>query len=40
VYRGGRLVLKWDLDRGGVMKGRAPGRLRAIIASLQSEGAL
>ena len=37
VYRDGRLVVKWDLDRGRVMKGSADRRVRALIAGLRAE---
>jgi len=40
VYRDGRFVAKWDLQRNTVMKGRVSGRLRALIATLRHEGAL
>ena len=40
VYRDGRLVLKWDLERGRVMAGRATRRLIRLIAELRSEGLL
>jgi hypothetical protein len=38
VYRKERLVVKWDLDRGVAMKGRATKKVRAIIAELEMEG--
>jgi len=40
VYRDGRLVVKWDLDRGMVMKGSESRRVRALIAVLRAEGLL
>jgi hypothetical protein len=40
VYRGGRLVVKWDLDGGAVMKGRASRLVRRLIAELRAEGLL
>ena len=40
VYRDGRPVLKWDLENGKVMKGRASRRLRRMIEDLASEGQL
>lgn len=40
VYRGGRFVLKWDLDRDRVMKGRASRRVQELIAGLRAEGLL
>jgi hypothetical protein len=40
VYRDGRLVLKWDLERQMVMRGRASRRLLALITNLLKEGLL
>jgi len=40
VYRDGRFVVKWDLDRGMVMKGSESRRVRALIAELRAEGLL
>ena len=40
VYREGRLVVKWDLDRHMPMKGQASRRLRRLIADLEREGVL
>ena len=40
VYRDGRFVVKWDLDRGMVMKGSESRRVRALIAVLRAEGLL
>jgi hypothetical protein len=40
VYRRGRLVLKWDLDNGVAMKGRATRKVLAMMAELQQEGRL
>lgn len=40
VYRGGKLVVKWDLDHGIAMKGKATRRIRKLIAELQQEGRL
>jgi hypothetical protein len=40
VYRGGRPVVKWDLDRRRPMAGNASRRLRKLIADLEYEGAL
>jgi hypothetical protein len=40
VYRDGRFVVKWDLDRGIVMKGSENRRVRALIAELRAEGLL
>ena len=38
VYRDGRLVVKWDLERRMPMKGSASRRLRKLIADLEEEG--
>jgi hypothetical protein len=38
VSRGGRFVLKWDLERDRVMKGSASRRVRKLIVELQAEG--
>jgi hypothetical protein len=40
VYRDGRLVMKWDLDRGVVIKGSENRRVREIVAELRAEGLL
>ncbi len=40
VYRDGRLVVKWDLDRGLAMEGSAPARVRKLLAELVEEGLL
>ena len=40
VYRNGRLIVKWDLDRGIVMKGTTGARVRKLIAELRAEGLL
>lgn len=40
VYRDGELVVKWDLDNGKAMKGRANRRILKLIAQLRSEGLL
>jgi hypothetical protein len=40
VYRGGRLVVKWDLDRWQAMEGSAPARVRKLLRSLVEEGLL
>ena len=37
VYRDGRLVVKWDLDDGKPMKGKASRRVIALIEELESE---
>jgi Domain of unknown function (DUF4160) len=38
VYRGGRLVVKWDLDNNKPMKGVAPKRVVRLIRRLRDEG--
>jgi hypothetical protein len=40
VYRDGRLLVKWDLDHGKAMKGRATRRIRELIEELEAEGLL
>ena len=40
VYRDGRLVVKWDLDRGRAMEGSAPARVRRLLVELVEEGLL
>jgi hypothetical protein len=40
VYRDGSLVVKWDLDNGVPMKGKASRRVLELIAQLESEGRL
>jgi hypothetical protein len=40
VYRDGKLVVKWDLDNGKAMKGKAPGRVIELLKQLKSEGLL
>ena len=40
MYRAGKLVVKWDLDNGRPMKGKASRKLVELIAELESEGAL
>jgi hypothetical protein len=37
VYQDGVFVLKWDLDNGQVMRGKASRRLLRIIADLEAE---
>jgi Domain of unknown function (DUF4160) len=37
VYRGGRFVLKWDLDNGKVMEGKPTRRVLNLIRELQTE---
>lgn len=40
VYRDGRLVVKWDLDRDRAMEGSAPARVRRLLEGLAEEGLL
>jgi len=40
VLRDGRLVLKWDLERGRPMQGVAPAKLVALVRELEREGLL
>ena len=40
VYRGEKLVLKWDLRNGAAMKGKPTPKILALIAELQNEGRL
>lgn len=40
VYRDGKLIVKWDLDNGKAMKGKATQRVIDLITRLQSEGVL
>ena len=40
VYRDGRLLVKWDLDHGKAMKGRATRKIRELIEELEAEGLL
>jgi hypothetical protein len=40
VYKGGKLVVKWDLDNWQPMKGRASARVLRLIRLLEDEGAL
>lgn len=40
VYRDGKLVVKWDLENGKPMKGKASRRVRRFIEELESEGEL
>ena len=40
VYRGGRLVLKWDLDNETTMEGKPTRRVLDLIRELQTEGLL
>lgn len=40
VYRGGKLVVKWDLDNKKPMKGAASRRVLELIAQLEAEALL
>jgi len=40
VYRGGRLLLKWDLENRRPMVGRATRRVLELIHQLEAEGLL
>ena len=40
VYRKGQLVLKWDLDNGQPMAGKATRHLLELIRELEAEGKL
>jgi hypothetical protein len=40
VYRDGKPVVKWDLENGRAMEGRAGKRLKRIIRELEAEGLL
>lgn len=40
VYRGGRLLVKWDLDHDQAMQGRASRRILDVIRELRREGLL
>ena len=40
VYRGGQLIVKWDLDNGQPMQGAATRRILRIIEELVAEGTL
>jgi hypothetical protein len=40
VYRDGKFIVKWDLDHGNAMKGKAAQRVIDLITRLQSEGVL
>ena len=40
VYQDGKLIVKWDLENGKPMKGRASSRLLALIRELEEEGLL
>jgi hypothetical protein len=40
IYRNGKLVAKWNLERSVVMEGHVNRRLREIIKALVKEGLL
>lgn len=40
VYRDRRLILKWDLESGVAMAGKASARILQLIAELEAEGLL
>lgn len=40
VYRDDRLLVKWDLERGGPMAGQASAKIRRLIRALIDEGLL
>lgn len=40
VYRDSVLVVKWDLENGIAMVGRASARILRLIAQLEAEGSL
>lgn len=40
VYRDRRLVVKWDLEGGRAMSGKASRRILRILVELQREGLL
>lgn len=40
VYRGGKLIVKWDLDNRLTMKGQASRKIVQLIVELESEGRL
>ena len=40
VYRDGVLIVKWDLDHGQPMIGKATRRVRLLLEELEREGAL
>ena len=40
VYRNGALVVKWDLESGVAMKGKATAKILKLIAELVQEGQL
>jgi len=40
VYKGGKLVVKWDLENWQPMKGEASARVLRLIRELEDEGTL
>jgi hypothetical protein len=40
IYRNGKLVLKFDLERWKIMEGRINGKLFNILTELRQEGLL
>ena len=40
AYRDGKLVVKWDLENGLAMRGKASRQLLKVIEQLQREGKL
>ena len=40
VYRDGKLIVKWDLDKQKAMKGAATRRILELIRELEAEGLL
>jgi hypothetical protein len=40
VYRDTKLVVKWDLDNGSAMQGRASAQIKRLIRELEAEGKL
>jgi hypothetical protein len=40
VYEDGKLIVKWDLEHGVAMKGRATAKILKLIDELEREGLL
>ena len=40
VYRRGKLIVKWDLENGKAMKGKATRKILSLIGELEAEGLL
>jgi hypothetical protein len=38
VYEDKKFIVKWDLEHGVAMKGKANGKILKLIAELQDEG--